>query len=51
VVEHNVSHKDKSYQSGDSAGTVVQSFEREPTERLIAEQPWSNQEATVEVEG
>ena len=37
VVGHNVSYKDKPYQSGESAGTVVQSFEAELTERFIAE--------------
>jgi hypothetical protein len=38
VVRNNVGNRDKPYQSGESAGTVVQSFERELTARFIAEQ-------------
>ena len=37
VAGHNAGYKGKPYQSGDSAGTVVQSFEAELTERLIRE--------------
>lgn len=37
VVGHNISHKDRPYQSGESAGTVVQSFQTELTERFIRE--------------
>jgi hypothetical protein len=38
VLRGNVGHKDKPYQSGETAGTVVQSFQTELTERLISEQ-------------
>jgi hypothetical protein len=38
IVGHNISYRDKPYQSGDTAGTVVQSFQTELTERFIHEQ-------------
>ena len=38
IVRDNGGHKDKPHQSGESAGTVVQSFEAELTARFIAEQ-------------
>ena len=37
VVRGNVGHQDRPYQSGETAGTVVQSYETELTERCIAE--------------
>ena len=38
IAGHNIGYKDRPYQSGDSAGTVVQSFQAELTEQFISEQ-------------